>query len=241
MSTIEVIAICYNEEKMIPFFLDHYSKFADKITIYDNESTDSSRNLLLGFDKRPLEIREYSTSNTLDDSVYLQIKNHVWKNSSCDYVIIVDMDEFLYHPNIKKFIEETQADAYRPVGYNMVSEEFPVSGPLHETTTLGQYAENYSKIVLFRSNLSDINFSLGCHEAVPTRGQHQITPHTDPELKLLHYKNLSFDYRWNRHQLYKNRFSQYNKNTGCGYHYDFSNEKQLEDFNHLLNNSQKIV
>ena len=41
---VKVYSICYNEEYMLPFFLQHYS-FAD-IVVYDNESTDNSLEIM---------------------------------------------------------------------------------------------------------------------------------------------------------------------------------------------------
>jgi glycosyltransferase involved in cell wall biosynthesis len=39
-------AICWNEEVMLPYYLKHYEKFCEKIIIYDNMSTDNSRNII---------------------------------------------------------------------------------------------------------------------------------------------------------------------------------------------------
>lgn len=213
----------------------------DKITIFDNESTDSSRDILHNFKEIPIEILQYKTNNTLDDSVYLDIKNNCWKASECDFVIVVDCDEFIYHPNLKKFLEDTNALAYKPNGFNMISEEFPTTYPLFESTVMGEPCSNYSKIALFHSSLTDINFSLGCHNARPTKHNASIALQSDDDLKLLHYKNLSFDYRWDRHQLYKKRFSDFNKKTGAGYHYDFDHDTQYAEFTNLLKNSSKVL
>lgn len=239
--TVELFAICYNEERILPFFFDHYKRFVDKITIFDNESTDNSRNIISSVRDLPVDLKNYATNNTLDDSVYLNIKNNCWRDSLCDYVIVVDCDEFVYHPNIKKFLSDTQALAYKPNGYNMVSEKFPTDCPLYDTVTLGQSCNNYSKISLFSPSLTDINYSLGCHTANPRKNNDHVSIVSDENLKLLHYKNLSFDYRWERHQLYNKRFSDFNKKTGAGYHYDFDHQTQLNEFQNLLKNASEIL
>ena len=41
--------LAFNEEKILPFILDYYSKICDKIYIYDNISTDSSDDIYLFF------------------------------------------------------------------------------------------------------------------------------------------------------------------------------------------------
>ena len=48
---ISVYSICWNEAKLLPFFLNHYAKFASKITIYDNESNDGSVEVVKIFKK----------------------------------------------------------------------------------------------------------------------------------------------------------------------------------------------
>ncbi len=39
---IDVFTTCYNEQIILPYFLKHYKKFANNITVYDNMSTDNS-------------------------------------------------------------------------------------------------------------------------------------------------------------------------------------------------------
>lgn len=242
MYTIELFTICYNEEKILPFFLDHYA-FCDKITIYDNSSTDNSVNIARNYRLTNVEVINYDTNNTLDDSVYLQIKNNVWKNSNCDYVIIVDIDEFLYHPNIKQFVVDTRQPIYKPYGYNMVSESFPISGKITSEIKTGVPDINYSKQVLFSPlYISEINYTPGCHHADPTdKTGCIVSPTLYNELKLLHYKNISIDYRLDKHKLYSSRFSEYNKATGAGIHYMYSQESQHAEFNSFLNNSTIVI
>ena len=45
------------------------------------------------------EVIPYSTGGKINDFKYLEIKNNAWKKSrgKADWVIVVDMDEFLYH------------------------------------------------------------------------------------------------------------------------------------------------
>ena len=39
---IELITFCYNEKVLLPFALDYWRKFADKVTVVDNLSDDGS-------------------------------------------------------------------------------------------------------------------------------------------------------------------------------------------------------
>jgi hypothetical protein len=236
---IHVFTICYNEEKIIPFFLDHY-KYADKITVYDNESTDSSRDLLL---KDPrVELITYQTDNKLHDGEYVRIKESCWKNTDCEYAIIVDMDEFVYHPNIKDFLMEDNHAAYKPKGYNMISEVFPENGTLTEKVNMGVKDSKYSKLcILNTKKVESIKYKLGCHESsIIMNNPEDKVIHTN-NLKLLHYKNLSFDYRFKKHEEYRKRRSEFNNREGAGTHYLHNEEKQRKEFEKILLNMKKVI
>jgi glycosyltransferase involved in cell wall biosynthesis len=240
--TIEVFAICYNEEKIMPFFLNYYSGFCSKITIFDNYSTDGTIEIIKKFAETfPIDLIMYDTNNTLNDSVYLEIKNNCWKKSEADYVIVVDSDEFIYHENIKKFLLDNPKPIYKPKGYDMVSDTFPKGTDILQIKT-GRYSCNYSKLALFSpKHVQEINYNLGCHTANPTLIGYCNEVLEEQELKLLHYKNLSFDYRINKHQEYVKRFSDFNKNTGSGIHYFFDENQQREEFLNLKNDAINIV
>ena len=99
--TITVITIAYNEERLMPFFLNYYSKFCDHIVVYDNHSTDTTEEICKSVTNCKVTVIKYDTNNSLDDETYLKIKNNVYKDYTTDYCIVVDLDEFLYHNNIK--------------------------------------------------------------------------------------------------------------------------------------------
>jgi len=48
---IHAYIIAWNEEKILPFTLDYYSKFCEKIYIYDNMSTDNSDKIYKKYEK----------------------------------------------------------------------------------------------------------------------------------------------------------------------------------------------
>ena len=48
---IHAYIIAWNEEKILPFTLDHYSQFCEKIYVYDNMSTDGSDQIYEKYDK----------------------------------------------------------------------------------------------------------------------------------------------------------------------------------------------
>jgi hypothetical protein len=44
--TIHVHVVCWNEERIMPWFLAHYSRFATRIFCHDNGSTDRTREVV---------------------------------------------------------------------------------------------------------------------------------------------------------------------------------------------------
>lgn len=237
---IEAYTLAYNEEKMLPFFLNHYSKFCQKITIFDNHSTDGSDLIYQKFDKCELTIVKYDSGDKLNDQIYLDIKNNCWRDSSSDYVIIVDCDEFIYHTNIDNYLSENPSSSFKACGYDMCSDVFPVDDIIQEITS-GVRSPNYDKICLFSpKQIKNINYNFGCHQAYPESYDNK-SPYFDDSLKLLHYKNITFDYRYNKHLDYLHRMSEFNDKFGYGVHYKFDRDTQHQEFLRLLNNSEKII
>ena len=42
---IDMHVLCWNEEKMIPYFLNHYENLVSRIFVYDNKSTDNNKSI----------------------------------------------------------------------------------------------------------------------------------------------------------------------------------------------------
>jgi len=239
---ISIYAIAYNEEKMLPFFLDHYSKFASKIIIFDNESTDNTINIAK---EHPLVKTVYSvkTGDSLDDSMYVEIKNSCWEGDDSEYVMLVDVDELIYHDtDIVEYLENTKQPVYRCCGYNMISETFPNN--IESITTQikqGVFDRFYSKPVVFNPNIiKKTDFDLGTHDGRFYDEKGLITP-MESELKMLHYKNLGFEYREARHKMFAKRMSDFNRRTGAGIHYTWDTETQKSEFDNILERSSKVI
>lgn len=240
---IHAYVICKNEELIMPHLLNYYSKFCQKITFYDNESTDNTINIINEFKGCETEIITYSTNGEIRDDIYIQIKNSCWKNVDADFVIIIDSDEFLYHDNLLEFLTNNKFDVYYPTGYNMISNYFPddYTKLITEQVTLGEYSKNYCKSVIFNpKTIKEINYSIGAHESNPI-GYDTITIYNGTDLKLLHYKNLGFDYRYNKNSTYGKALSLHNQANKWGWHYNMSEDEQYTEFSNLYKNKQLVV
>lgn len=240
---IHAYVICKNEELILPHLLNYYSKFCQKITFYDNESTDNTVNIINDFNACETEIITYSTNGEIRDDMYVEIKNSCWKGNDADFVIIIDSDEFLYHINLIEFLASNKFDVYYPTGYNMISNYFPddYSKLITDQVTLGEYCKNYSKSVIFNpKTIKDINYGIGAHESNPV-GYNDITIYNGTDLKLLHYKNLGFDYRYNKNSKYGKSLSLHNQQNKWGWHYNMTENEQYTEFTDLYKNKKPVV
>lgn len=221
---VHYYGLCWNEEKMLPFMFDYYGQFVDKFTIFDNYSTDQSEKIINSHSNA--KIIKFSMNNQINDFVYQDIKNNCWKKSrgKADYVVVCDMDEFVFHPRMKDFLNESMKHHYsffHPVGYDMFSEVYPSfqSGTyLPFQIDSGYQCDTYSKCILFDPHrIVEINYWVGAHEARPL-GVVKM-PHKREPLKVLHYKNLGLDHVLGRVRLYRDRLSAKNIENECGVEY----------------------
>lgn len=238
---IHIYVLCWNEEKMIPFFLTHYDNIADKIFVYDNQSTDNSIKLLA---KNPkVIIRSYKSEGQIRDDYYLTIKNHEWKQSRgvADIVIVCDMDEFIYSENIAASMldfYQSKATIIRPEGYNMIIEKFSFrtkNKNITEQIKTGVQDAYFNKLCVFKPNeITEIRYLHGCHNASPSGN---IIFYREP-MKLLHYKYITIDYVLSRMKAYKIRLSAYNKKYRLGFQYENDNQEHIKYFNKLLSEAK---
>ena len=224
---IEVYAICYNEEVRLPYFLRHYSQFAD-IIVYDNQSTDRSLNIMRGKAK----VISYDTNNKLRDDVFLEIKNNCWKGSKADWVIVCDIDELVYHPLIELILLKSEATIFQPKLFNMFSEKLPTTkGQIYEEIQYGTEDDRPKMLVFRPDQIKEINFLPGCHEANPT-GNIVLSK----ELITLHYQFLSRQFTIDRYKEFSKRLSVINRENGWSFHYDFK-KKEINN----LYDSQNLI
>jgi glycosyltransferase involved in cell wall biosynthesis len=229
---VEAHIIAWNESENIPFTIRHYQKFCDRIVIYDNYSDDNTREIAMSMG---CDVRLFGIKGVLSDKEYLKIKNHVWKKSSADWVIVCDADEILWHENIKNIIESSKATMFKTYGWNVFSDRMPVSDFLEIKT--GYFDENYSKSVIFKpKEIEGINYVYGCHVSNPT-GNVIIDPTV---LTLFHYRGIGGVSRIiNRHKAYRKRMSEININLGLGSHYLHDDKRRIKEWSQSLQKSKE--
>ena len=239
---IYVYVVCYNEQYILPYFLEHY-KYADKIFVYDNCSTDNSINLI----NSNLKCELFLFKSKFDDSINQYIKNNCWKQHKgmCDYAIVCDMDEFLWFPiNIYNYLNEQKQnkvifDFFKIKGFNMASHKKTKCKNLAKFINTGYYCKFYSKNIIFNPNtIIDINYSPGCHYSRPIKNSNIIL---GPTLYLLHYKYIGgIDRLIKRKESYSKRLSKKNITNKWGLHYLKKNNEIKNEYNLAVIKSKEI-
>lgn len=96
---VHLYALCWNEERLLPFFFHHYDAFVTRYFIFDHDSTDRSRQLLKAHPQVALGKFEGRGDSYISSA--RDFYNHAWKESrgGADWVIICNIDEHLEHPD----------------------------------------------------------------------------------------------------------------------------------------------
>jgi Glycosyl transferase family 2 len=234
---IDLYTRCWNDGHMLPFLFRHYDNLVQRYVVYDDGSTDNSLELLRSHAK--VEVRpmpEHSDPQSRSASG-LALLERCWKESRgvADWVIVTDVDEFLFHPDIARYLgacKRRGVTIIPALGYEMMSDEFPPQDvSICHAVTTGAPCHLSSKMNIFSPNeIVTTNFAPGRHSAAP-EGRVVLPPRD--ELLLLHYKYLGFERIRHRHQQYLTRQKAKDLQMGWAVKYTWSEEELREHWNGL--------
>ena len=142
---VQIISMVKDEDDIIEHFINYYGRLFDYSNIYiiDNLSTDKTYEILLNY-KKTHHIKVYKKNNYLHKGEY--IKNIIKENISkqYDFIIPVDIDEFLvlfddntiqYNTKILKYLKKLNVDSNKIIGVkylNPIMESEFFTDPLKE-------------------------------------------------------------------------------------------------------------
>lgn len=238
---VHYYAVCWNEERMLSFMFMHYGCFVDRFIIYDNHSDDNSEAIIHSHPNT--HIIKFQTEG-FNDQIHNDIKNNCWKRSrgKADFVIVCDMDEFLYHPDLQSALSEMRKNGQtivKPLGYNMYSSDEPAKGiPLTTQVPCGVRDQWFDKCILFDPHsIVEINYKPGAHECHPVG---KVIWNKN-DFKLLHYKNIGLNSVLARKKQYSSRLSQENISKGFGTQYLEEEERTIREFQENEQKATKII
>lgn len=219
--------MAFNESEIIGFTIKHYQKFCQQIILWDNYSTDNTREIA---EYMGCEVKLFGKEGQLHDGEYITLKNNCWKGQKADLIIMCDADEILIAPPT----EIGNFTIWPMEGYNMFSETMPNESwfDINE----GIPDSNYAKSLIFSPRIKDINFLPGCHQARP-----RFPIYGNEKLMVCHFKHVGGVQRvLDRNALYRTRLSKYNRDHQFGIQYNFSDKSVIEYFNSSLQNSKRL-
>lgn len=191
---IDIYSVMKNEIILLPYFLRHYERFADRIFIWDDYSTDGTKEMA---EKHPkvilLPLQQKIDNKYMFKTLFAQYK--ATSRGSADWVMCVDADEFIYHPDLESVLEKYKADGKKKIkcsGFTMFASKPPESkGQIYDEIKLGIPCRYSSKPVVFCPDM-DMEWNWGAHFEILAPGD---TPADENSgIKLLHYRFLGEEY-----------------------------------------------
>lgn len=171
---------------MLPYFLRHYTRFAD-VFIIDDHSTDNTRQIAQDAPRTTLLDYKYKSPFTEKDHSKAFIEAYKEHSKDADWVICVDCDEFIYTEDVLGSLVG-KSGILKPEGYMMISEASPTGdGQIYDEIKTGIRMRQYDKPVIVQPHV-ELEFGDGRHSVVSD------TPIMRADMKLLHYKYLGRDY-----------------------------------------------
>lgn len=235
---VHAYILVYNEQEFLPFALDYYAQFCEKIFLLNNESTDQGMAIAHRYSQ--VQIIDWQSGGQTNDLMMAQIKSEAYKASRAiaDWVVVCDCDEILYNYQQLPALKKQGVMIPQIMGYDMISEDFPVydGGNICEKVCYGVANPFFNKQIVFNPKV-DIQFAPGAHHCYYS-SQFKGAP---SQLMLLHYKWLSLQTVVKRNALIGQRLSAANLEYSWGSHYLASAAGAKAEFEKIKQAARKII
>lgn len=242
-TTVYLYALCWNDEKMLPHFFNHYDDIVDKYFIFDHDSTDRSKEIILKNPKAVLKTFEVTGNSFVQTAADLY--NRIWKENrhQADWIIICNVDEFFFHPEgFQNYLKKCYYEQYtliQPEGYEMVADDFPgdYSKKIYETVRFGCRSNAMDKAQIFNpKKIKEINFAVGRHS---NKAEGKINIATGA--KLLHFKYIGIHYWLPRQNELKQGLKELDIQNRWGEQYLWEDAEKIRIAKELSEKAEKIV
>jgi len=225
---------------MLPYFFRHYDAIVEKYFIYDNGSTDGSLAMLQAHGN--VEIFHFDVHGDSFVEEERRLGDTIWQGSDADWVIVTDIDEHIYHPNLPRYLARCQKQgitAIQSIGYEMIADHFPMkNGLLTELVTSGIRSTGHDRLCIFNPRaITRTNYSPGRHEASP---EGAVRWPAYPEVLLLHFKQLGIEYLVNRSAELRRGLRPRDLEEGWGFHYTWDAARIAENWRELNESSATV-
>lgn len=148
----ETITFVYNEEFLLPYYLEHY-KWCDRLNIiYDTDSTDNTLRILKS---NPLvNVIPFTFENGMDDIKKVNFINYIYKLISADYILNIDVDEFIFMDKEKDLNDLPVVNARLGNVYRNINDtDLDISLPIKQQRRHGVFDPMYNKPIIVKAGL----------------------------------------------------------------------------------------
>lgn len=223
--TVHWYVLCYNEMDKLPLVVKYWENVADKVIVYDNESTDGSVEYLKQFPF--VDVRTFKSENTMREDIHMELRNNIWKESrgKADFVIFGDLDEVVWSDDFVGILKKAKERGITLLEFPFVSvisdKEVSTDRFVHEqdVSFFRDKAMGQGKVNLFSpDDIKEIQYAPGAHKCSPTGNVKReriadgsiCTFHLDPLELTIYTKKMVKTFK---------RLSQVNKRNRWGTHY----------------------
>lgn len=229
---IYIILLCFNESVILPLTIAHYrARFPScEFIIYDNESTDQSVMIAKELGCRVIS---WSSNQINDESLKIKIRNHCWRHITEGWIIMADMDEWIYITEEELKQEEEHGTTILSIeGMEMVGESNTLDLSdiyLSHISRYVPFVDESKNLCFFRSKISSMNFGPGSHTCTPIG----TVVFSTTFYQLRHMCKLGLPFLLDKMKKRYQR-SALNRSNGWSIHYITDEKKITEDYNKLL-------
>ena len=167
---LEIITMWHNEEFLAPFFLNHYN-YVDKIHIFlDADTNDNTLNIIQQY--KNVSIEEMKFPDGMDDNLKKEKFNSFYPRLDCDYVLLVDADEFIFdvQKHLSVYNETVHFTKLWNVYRHYSEKDLDSTIPIKEQRTHGvsdfEGWDVYTKPNIIKSKLKSVVWGGGHHECL---------------------------------------------------------------------------
>ena len=221
--SVEIITTWYNEEFLAPFFLRHYA-YADRITLlYDRDTTDNT--LAIASSYPNVHVVPFRFPDMFDSGLKQVQMYQQYKASSCDWVVMVDSDEFIFYKqdgefryDLRPVLDSGAADIYAVRLFNVFRQHDDADlDPDLPAVPQRRHGNDYGIKPCVARTRKALYWKVGCHEIM----------RNDPGLTIAHDVLLGSHWAladpcFSTERRIKNRRARLSKNNrerGMGIHY----------------------
>lgn len=235
LPSIYIILLCFNESVILPHTIAHYRKQfpSCQIIIYDNESSDDS---VMIAKELGCHVVSWSSNNINDESLKIKIRNKCWNHIKEGWIIMADMDEWIYITEEELKEEEEKGTTILSIeGLEMVGESQTLDFSdidLNEIKKYIPFSDESKNLCFFRNMITSMNYGPGSHKCKPEG----IVVFSSTVYQLRHMCNLGLLFLLNKMKRRYER-SALNRSKGMSIHYTNDENAIIKKYNKLLSDS----